>query len=262
MTFDLFANNITSTLPDGLKLPLLADYTCQPIVFNQNKGYNIVIPQGELLYFPEFFSPKIANRALDFLLANSAAHTLPHELSANTPWTNIPWQQDEIKMYGKQIPLPRLSSWHGDSDHPYTYSGITLQSLPWNAALDYLRDQLQQLTSIRFNSVLLNLYRDGQDHISWHTDDEPELGKNPIIASINFGESRRFLLRRCEKERQAHEKVEVLLSHGSVLVMQGETQHYWQHSVPKQAKVIKPRINLTFRHIYPRVTTNSCNLAP
>ncbi|MCB1660754.1 MAG: hypothetical protein KDI39_21240, partial [Pseudomonadales bacterium] len=106
MTFDLFANNITSTLPDGLKLPLLADYTCQPIVFNQNKGYNIVIPQGELLYFPEFFSPKIANRALDFLLANSAAHTLPHELSANTPWTNIPWQQDEIKMYGKQIPLP------------------------------------------------------------------------------------------------------------------------------------------------------------
>ena len=251
MTFDLFADNATNTLPTGVKLPSLADYVCQEIVFNQSKGYKITIPQGELLYFPEFFSQKIANRALDFLLANRAGHTQPEELSANTPWTNIPWQQDEINMYGKKIPLPRLSSWHGDSDHPYTYSGITLQSLPWNAALDYLRDQLEALTHTRFNSVLLNLYRDGQDHISWHTDDEPELGKNPIIASINFGESRRFLLRRHEKERQADEKLEVLLGHGSLLIMQGETQHYWQHSVPKQAKVLKPRINLTFRHIYP-----------
>ncbi len=252
MTLDLFAK--TQTLPlvvDGLKLPQLAGYDCQTIHFEHTQGYKITIPQGELLYFPQFFTAKIADRALAYLLANSAGHSLPEELSATTPWLNIPWQQDKIKMYGKLIPLPRLSSWHGDSDHPYTYSGITLQSLPWNAALDYLRDQLQQLTQRRFNSVLLNLYRDGQDHISWHTDDEPELGKNPVIASVNFGESRRFLLRRHEKERQANEKLEVLLSHGSVLIMQGETQHYWQHSVPKQAKVLKPRINLTFRQIFP-----------
>ena len=90
MTFDLFADSHTSTLPDGIKLPSLADYACQPMMFNQIQGYKIIIPQGELLYFPEFFSPKIANRALDFLLANSAGHTLPEELSANTPWTNIP----------------------------------------------------------------------------------------------------------------------------------------------------------------------------
>ena len=97
--------------------------------------------------------------------------------------------------------------------------------------------------------MLLNLYRDAQDHISWHTDNEPELGKNPVIASVNFGESRRFLLRRHEKERQPLEKIELLLTHGSVLIMQSETQHHWQHSVPKQAKVNQPRINLTFRQI-------------
>ena len=134
-------------------------------------------------------------------------------------------------------------------NRPYTYAGITLQPLPWNTGLDYLRDQLLQLSGRRFNSVLLNLYRDGQDHISWHTDNEPELGKNPVIASVNFGESRRFLLRRHEKERQPLEKIELLLTHGSVLIMQGETQRYWQHSVPKQAKVNQPRINLTFRQI-------------
>lgn len=250
MTIDLFAD-IPQKTPqiDGLKLPELSGYSCQAIEFNGIHGYKITVPQGEFLYFSQFFSPKIANRALDFLLQNSAGHRLPQELTGATPWTNIPWQQDQIMMYGKKLPLPRLSSWHGDNDRPYTYSGITLQPIPWNSGLDYIRDQLQLLTQKRFNSVLLNLYRDGQDHISWHTDAEPELGKNPVIASVNFGESRRFLLRRNEKERQSIEKVEVILSHGSVLIMQGETQHYWQHSVPKQAKVAKPRINLTFREI-------------
>jgi alkylated DNA repair dioxygenase AlkB len=249
MTIDLFADLPQQTPQiDGLKLPLLAGYSVQSIEFNGAVGYKITVPQGEFLYFPQFFSPKVADRALNFLLENSLGHT-PAQFDDAIAWTNIPWRLDTINMYGKQIPLPRLSSWHGDNDRPYTYSGITLQPLPWNAGLDYLRDQLLLLSGRRFNSVLLNLYRDGQDHISWHTDAEPELGKNPVIASVNFGESRRFLLRRHEKERQPLEKIEVLLTHGSVLIMQGETQHYWQHSVPKQAKVDKPRINLTFREI-------------
>ena len=249
MTIDLFAEIDTEVkLPLGLKIPTMDGYSCEPKLFGAVQGWHIVIPQGEILYFPQFFSQKVADRALNFLLENSTGHK-PEQIDDATAWTNIPWRQDTINMYGKQTPLPRLSSWHGDNDRPYTYSGITLQPLPWNTGLDYLRDQLLQLSGRRFNSVLLNLYRDGQDHISWHTDNEPELGKNPVIASVNFGESRRFLLRRHEKERQPLEKIELLLTHGSVLIMQGETQHHWQHSVPKQAKVNQPRINLTFRQI-------------
>jgi alkylated DNA repair dioxygenase AlkB len=249
MNIDLFADIDTEAkMPLGLKIPIMDGYSCEQKLFGTVQGWHIVIPQGEILYFPQFFSPKVADRALNFLLENSLGHT-PEQFDDAITWTNIPWRHDTINMYGKQIPLPRLSSWHGDNDRPYTYSGITLQPLPWNTGLDYLRDQLLLLSGRLFNSVLLNLYRDGQDHISWHTDAEPELGKNPVIASVNFGESRRFLLRRHEKERQSLEKIEVLLTHGSVLIMQGETQHYWQHSVPKQAKIDKPRINLTFREI-------------
>jgi alkylated DNA repair dioxygenase AlkB len=144
--------------------------------------------------------------------------------------------------------MPRLSSWHGDPDRPYTYSGITLMPNPWNPMLNWLRDQLELLCDIRFNSVLLNWYRNGQDYISWHTDAEKELGKNPVIASVNFGATRRFLLRRQDNHA---EKIELPLDHGSVLIMSGALQHYWQHSVPKQAKVHESRINMTFRVITP-----------
>ena len=119
-----------------------------------------------------------------------------------------------------------------------------MQQQPWSAALDWLRDQLQAAVGVRFNSVLLNWYRSGDDHISWHTD--AELGKNPTIASINFGETHRFLLRRSDDYQH---KIEILLKHGSLLVMSGALQHHWQHSVPKQAKVKNSRLNLTFRVI-------------
>ena len=174
-------------------------------------GHIIEVPDGELYYAPDFFNQKVSDRALQVLLA-----------------------------------LPRLSAWHGDSDRPYTYSRIQLQPQPWNSALDWLRDQLQAVTGVRFNSVLLNWYRSGDDHISWHTDAEPELGKNPMIASINFGETRRFLLRRSDDHQQ---KIEIPLKHGSLLVMSGALQHHWQHSVPKQAKIKNSRLNLTFRVI-------------
>ena len=163
------------------------------------------------------------------------------------PFRHIKWHQDTIIMYSKAHKLPRISAWYGDSDRPYVYSGIHLQPKAWTDRLNALRDELELICKRRFNSVLLNWYRSGEDHISWHTDAEPELGKNPMIASINFGASRRFLLR---LKNDHDTKLEIPLHHGSILVMAGELQHHWQHSVPKQTKVKSSRINLTFRTIY------------
>lgn len=215
------------------------------------RGHIISVPDGELYYAPQFFEPKISDRALQLLLSNDRYDPLRTDWAAVTDldqvrWLEIPWRQDQVKMYGKSIPLPRLSSWHGDADRPYTYSGITLAPQAWNPMLNWLRDQLELLCGVRFNSVLLNWYRSGQDHISWHTDAEKELGQNPVIASVNFGATRRFLLRRTEDHQQ---KLELLLDHGSVLIMSGALQHHWQHSVPKQAKVHESRVNMTFRVI-------------
>jgi alkylated DNA repair dioxygenase AlkB len=148
-------------------------------------------------------------------------------------------------MYGKRINFPRLTAWYGDNDKPYSFSGITLNPLSWTKTLSEIKNRIEPKAGVSFNSVLLNLYRDGNDSISWHTDAEPELGKNPVIASVNFGETRNFQLRHIETK----EKVEIELVHGSLLIMQGELQHFWQHQVPKTAKKIKDRINLTFRVI-------------
>lgn len=217
------------------------------------KGWVITVPDGELYYDPNFLTERIADRCLEVFLGNTG------NMTPVTPWADltedqwkairfelIPWQRDVIRMYGKEIPLPRLSSWHGDPERAYTYSGIHLKPQPWNIPLDWLRDQLECLCGIRFNSVLMNWYRDGHDHISWHADDETELGKNPVIASVNLGATRRFLLRRADDQAL---KIEFPLSHGSVLIMSGALQHHWQHSVPKQAAVNDSRINLTFRVI-------------
>lgn len=215
------------------------------------RGHMITLPDGELFYAPHYFDQKISDRAMQVLLANTHydwQSTNWHEVEAldQVTWQNIAWQQDVIKMYGKTLPLPRISAWYGDSDRPYTYSGIKLYPKPWNPLLCWLREELLKISGQHFNSVLLNWYRSGADHISWHTDAEPELGKNPVIASVNFGESRRFLLRRQDNPQQ---KIELPLHHGSLLVMSGALQHHWQHSVPKQAKVKQSRINLTFRQI-------------
>lgn len=215
------------------------------------RGHTITVPDGELFYAPHFFDPKICDRAMQVLLANEQfdpKHTNWHDVTdiAEINWKNIAWQHDVIKMYGKTMPLPRLSAWYGDNDRPYTYSGIQLQPKPWNTMLSWIRGELLKVSCHDFNSVLLNWYRSGEDHISWHTDAEPELGKNPIIASVNFGASRRFLLRRIDDHQT---KIEIPLHHGSLLIMSGALQHHWQHSVPKQSKVKDSRINMTFRKI-------------
>lgn len=216
------------------------------------KGVVIIIPHGKLYYAPHYFGQKQSDDFLDYFLACENMDYRTHDWYKQTdihhlPFKNIRWHQNTIKMYGKEHLLPRISAWYGDSDRPYTYSGIHLQPNAWTPPLNQLRDVLQMICKRRFNSVLLNWYRSGEDYINWHTDAEPELGKNPMIASINFGESRRFLLR-LKKDYQT--KLEIPLHHGSILVMAGELQHHWQHSVPKQKRVLSHRINLTFRTIY------------
>ena len=139
------------------------------------------------------------------------------------------WQQPVIVLYGRSINSPRLSAWHGDPDAVYRYSGLRLEPMPWTPTLLDMRERVEALAVARFNSVLLNLYRDGQDSMGWHSDDEPELGRNPVIASISLGARRRFLLQ--HKKRRL--RLEWSLEDGDMLVLGGTTQHYWRHHVPK-----------------------------
>ena len=161
---------------------------------------------------------------------------------------NVKWKQDIIHLFGKTMPLPRLTAWYGDEGKSYTYSGIEQHPEPWNPTLTSIKLKVEEISEVTFNSVLINLYRNGKDSVSWHSDDEPELGKNPIIASVSFGETRRFSLK--HKISKQH-KIDIDLPKGSLLLMKGETQHYWQHQIPKVSKLLNPRINLTFRVIKP-----------
>lgn len=148
-------------------------------------------------------------------------------------------------MFGRTVPAPRLEAWYGDPGAAYTYSGLAHEPLPWTAELQDLRERVESATATTFNSVLANLYRSGADSNGWHADDEPELGEQPVIASLSLGATRRFLLR----HRASGERVELMLEAGSLLVMRGATQQCWQHCVPKQRTVQAPRINLTFRRV-------------
>lgn len=173
---------------------------------------------------------------------NAKATALFQELHSQTPWT-----QRHVKIYGQLFPEPRLTAWYGDANKRYSYSGLTLDPLPWTPALLQIKARVDAAAGVGFNSVLLNLYRDGRDSNAWHQDNEPELGQNPVIASLSLGAVRRFQLR--HKFNKELPKVELGLPHGSLLVMAGTTQHFWQHQIPKTAKPVAERINLTFRVI-------------
>jgi alkylated DNA repair dioxygenase AlkB len=160
----------------------------------------------------------------------------------------IDWQQEEILIFGKRRRVPRLVAWHGDPAATYTYSGTTHTPQPWNDELLVVRERLQSLTGHRYNSALLNLYRDGRDGMGWHADDEPELGPAPAIASLSLGATRRFRLR----HRRRHELTCALdLAHGDLLLMAGGTQRAWQHALAKTARPVGERINITFRWVGP-----------
>lgn len=159
----------------------------------------------------------------------------------------IPWQHDEVVMYGKRITTTRRMAWYGDKDFSYTYSGIRRTARPWHPALLTVRQTIERrladLSPTAFNCCLLNLYSDGLEGMSWHSDDEKELGNPTTIASLSLGAARKFAF----KHKQTKEKREIMLHHGQLIVMRGETQQHWQHALMKSTKITEPRINLTFR---------------
>lgn len=160
---------------------------------------------------------------------------------------DIPWHAEDILIFGARRQVPRLVSWHGDPGTGYTYSGTAHAPSPWTPELRQLRDRVERLTGHAYNSVLLNLYRGGQDGMGWHADDEPELGRNPAIASVSLGATRRFKLRH---RRRPEAAATLELAHGDVLLMAGATQHEYVHAVPKTARPVGERINLTWRWVH------------
>lgn len=173
-------------------------------------------------------------------LNTDQADTLYQQLSQE-----LNWRQDSIRMFGRIVTIPRLQVFQGEPGIRYRYSGLTLETESWHPAINALRQEIEQVCGYRFNSVLINFYRNGQDGMGWHSDDEPELGPNPTIASVTLGQPRRFLLR--HKSDKAIPQQELLPEHGSLLIMANQLQHHWQHSIPKTKRIMQGRINLTFR---------------
>jgi len=186
------------------------------------------LPDADIRLYPQWFSPEVSDR-------------LFYQLSDTIAWT-----QETATIFGKPVPLPRLTAWYGDPGAVYRYTGMTLQPRPWTAVLLEIKARVETVAPVRFNSVLLNLYRHGQDSVGWHSDDEPTLGKNPAIASVSLGVVRRFQLKH---KRHPTCRCDLELPPGSLLLMQGTTQHHWLHQIPKSRQITQPRINLTFRRI-------------
>lgn len=220
----------------------------------QRNGFDIVLPGGNLFYAGQFFNKAWSDRMFAYLQENTTRdwktidwRNLPEDAIEAVAFTNVKWKQDSIKLYGKSIPLPRLTAWYGDPGTSYTYSGIKSEPNPWNEGLLHIKRRIEEAVGTSFNSVLLNWYRDGKDSLSWHADNEKELGLDPVIASANFGVTREFQLRRNSDHDQ---KITIPLKHGSLLVMAGELQRHWKHAVPKRTSVSGSRFNLTFRSIH------------
>ncbi len=186
------------------------------------------LPDGELAFDP-------------YWIDAGSARVLFDELSAQ-----IPWEIHRIRLFGREVDSPRLSCWIGDPDAAYTYSGTRFVPRPWPDALRPLRERLSREIGVAFNSVLANLYRDGSDSMGWHSDSEAELGPQPSIASLSLGATRRFVLK---QRRDPSLKLALDLPPGSLLVMRGDTQRHYRHALPRTAKPVGTRINLTFREI-------------
>jgi alkylated DNA repair dioxygenase AlkB len=197
-----------------------------PLFFSE--PINLNLPDSEIIYYPHFFDKKEADIIFEQLIED------------------IPWQQDDIRVFGKNYPQPRLTALFGNEGKSYSYSNIKMQPNAWSPLLEKIKTQVEQVTKVNFNVVLLNYYRNGKDSNGWHADNEKELGTNPVIASLSFGTERTFQLKHNLDKNQ---KINIALEHGSLLIMQGTTQHFWKHQIPKTSKPIGGRINLTFRFI-------------
>ena len=193
------------------------------------QGERLDMRDAEVVFYRDFFGTAEADHFFTRLMAE------------------VNWQSQEVKIFGKFVPVPRRVSWYGDAGTDYSYSGITVHPQPWIAPLTEIKSRLDECAGVTFNSVLCNLYQDGQDSIGWHSDNEPELGTNPVVGSVSFGAPRVFHFRH-KKEKSLRMKVE--LPHGSFLLMRGPTQHNWNHQLPKTTKQVNPRINLTYRMIH------------
>ena len=158
----------------------------------------------------------------------------------------IQWQQDNIKIFGKIYPQPRLTALYANNNKSYSYSNITMHPTLFTPTLFEIKSKIEKQINLNFTSCLLNLYRDGNDSNGWHADNEKELGLNPTIASLSFGAERIFQMKHRNSKK---EKVKINLTNGSLLVMKGRTQHHWLHQIPKTKKEVGERINLTFRII-------------
>ena len=158
---------------------------------------------------------------------------------------DLNWEKGFIKIFGKTHQIPRLQSWYADNGIEYTYSGKKLKRHNWNETLIEIKGEIEKITSFKFNSVLANLYRDENDSMGLHSDDEKELGINPVIASLSLGESRDLYF----KHKNIKKSLNIPQKNGQLIVMHGETQKYWKHEIKKTKKLKKPRINLTFRNI-------------
>lgn len=186
------------------------------------------LPNAELIYFPNFFTKLEADHYYNLI------------------YNETKWRQDDIKVFGKTYKQPRLTALYGESNKPYSYSNITMYPEPLTDDLTAIKHKIEVLAETSFNTVLINLYRDGSDSNGWHADNEKELGTNPVIASISLGEERPFHFKHRTIKEQRHK---MLLKHGSLLIMKGEMQHYWLHQIAKTKRKISPRINLTFRKL-------------
>lgn len=168
---------------------------------------------------------------------------LLHELISETPW-----RHDEVMIYGKKFMQPRLIAWYGDPGHKYSYSGIDLEPLPWTLTLNKIRSVVEEFSQQRFNSVLINYYRDHRDSMGFHSDNEKELGPTPTIASVSLGATRTFIFK--HKTKKELKPVKIELTSGSLLIMSGTTQKNWKHGIDKQKDPCGPRVNMTFRQIF------------
>jgi len=187
----------------------------------------LTLPNSDITYYPNFFSTGKASEYFNVLKIETD------------------WQQDNITLFGKSYPQPRLTALYGDNEKHYSYSGITMFPKPFSSTLLEIKSKIEVVSETKYNVVLLNLYRHGNDSIGWHSDDEKELGKDPVIASLSFGAERMFHL----KHNKEKISFKIKLENGSLLLMKGATQHFWKHQIPKSKKINQLRINLTFRRI-------------
>lgn len=182
----------------------------------------------------------------ELILATAAFNTEEADALFTTLREQIAWQQDHLRIADRTVAVPRLQAWYGEEGAFYAYSGLTFAPLPWLPALQTVREKCQEIAQNTFNSVLVNLYRNENDSVGWHADDERELGPAPVIASVSLGASRRFDL---QHKRKKSLKFTLELHHGDILVMQGELQQHWLHQVPKEKIPVGERINLTYRSV-------------